>query len=192
MSFCFMEETNEKERSAIVGRQLGSLLQQAGITIVGLAHAIDMSVNHLRTIKAGKASISSRTAGKIADFFNIEVSQLFSAKSIKIKNIRSIPTVKRFYEENVGNLQFFIRQRKENSLMHFLRTELLKSKYLEEEHDVREIREHCKDNYKRNFTSKALSAQLVRLAEEGVLVRRDKFGNGSVYLYKLATNGKRH
>lgn len=187
-----MAEANDKERSAIVGKQLRSLLQQAGITIVGLADAIDMSVNHLRTIRADKASISSRTAGKIVDFFNIEVSQLFSAKPIKIKNIRSIPTIKRFYEENVGNSQFFIRQRKENSLMHFLRTELLKSKYFEEEHDVGEIRKHCKEKYQRNFTSKALSAQLVRLAEEGALVRRDKFGNGSVYLYKLTANDKRH
>lgn len=192
MSFCFMAETNDQERALAVGRQLRSLLQQAGITIVGLAYAIDMSVNHLRTIRTGKASISSRTAGKIADFFYIEVSQLFSVKPIKIKNIKSIPTIKQFYEENVGNPQFFTNQIKDNSLMHFLRTELLKSKYFEEEHDVGEIRKHCKEKYQRNFSSKALSAQLVRLAEEGALVRRDKFGNGSVYLYKLRINGKRH
>ena len=183
-----MAETNDKERAAIVGRQLNSLLQQTGITIVGLAHAVDMSVNHLRTIRAGNASVSSRTAGKIADFFDIEVSQLFSAKPVRVKNIRSIPTINRFYEDNVGNPQFFTDQRKENSLMHFLRTELLTTKYLKNEHDVGEIREHCKEIYKRDFTSKALSAQLVRLVKEGLLSKRRKFGNGSVYLYKLKTN----
>ncbi|SFC83135.1 hypothetical protein SAMN05421747_1336 [Parapedobacter composti] len=76
--------------------------------------------------------------------------------------------------------------------MNFLRTELLRSKFLKDEHDVGEIRKHCKETYQRSFTSKALSAQLLRLVEEGTLLRRDKFGNGSVYLYKLATNGKRH
>jgi plasmid maintenance system antidote protein VapI len=178
-------ETKENERAIIVGTHLSSLLQQSGITITGLAHAIDMSVNHLRTIRLGKASISSRTAGKIADFFEIDVSQLFALKPIKLKGIKSSAIVKQFYEDNQENKHFFVVNKAENSLMYFLRTVLIKSNFLNVERDVKEIREHCKTVHKRTFNSKALSAQLVRLFQEGLLERIDKFGNGTVFTYRL-------
>lgn len=178
-------EQKENIRSLIIGKNLDSLLLQSGITITGLAYAIDMSVNHLRTIRLGKASISSRTAGKISDFFEIDVSLLFSSKLIKLKNIKGIGTLSRFYEDNSKNKEFFIDSKEENSLTYFLRKELLKSDFLNIKRDVKEIKEYCFKQYQRNYTSKALSAQLLRLSEEGDLERSKKFANSSVYLYKL-------
>eukprot|EP00388_Colpodella_angusta_P015269 GDKJ01037865.1.p1 GENE.GDKJ01037865.1~~GDKJ01037865.1.p1 ORF type:complete len:182 (-),score=8.75 GDKJ01037865.1:622-1167(-) len=179
-------EQNENIRSLIIGKNLNSLLLQTGITITGLAYAIDMSVNHLRTIRLGKASISSRTAGKISDFFEIDVSLLFSSKPIKLKNFKSIDTVSRFYEDNSKNKEFFVNSKEENSLMFFLRKELLKSDFLKVERDVKEIKDYCIKQYQRNYTSKALSAQLLRLSDEGYLEKSKKFENNSVYLFKLA------
>jgi hypothetical protein len=69
--------------------------------------------------------------------------------------------------------------------MYFLRNELLKSDFLKKERDVKEIRDYCKKSYQSVLTSKALSAQLLRLANEGLINRYDKFGNSSVYLYSL-------
>jgi len=178
-------EAKENSSSLIVGKNLHSLLLQSGITIIGLAYAIDMSVNHLRTIRLGKASISSRTADKISKFFGIEVSLLFSSKPIKLKNIRSIETVNTFHRDNSKNLEFFANKKEENSLMYFLRKELLKSNFLEIERDVKEIKQHCLEKYNRNYNSKALSAQLLRLFDEGYLKRSKKFANSSVYLYTL-------
>lgn len=182
--FVLMESKGNKN-SAIVGKNLNSLLQQTEITITGLANAINMSVNHLRTVMSGKATISLRTAGKITDFFEIEVSQLFSIKPIKLKNAKSISTIKKFYEENEGNQEFFISSKKKNSLMYFLRNVLLPSEFLLVEHDVNGIKIHCSDVYQRLFSSKELSAQLLRLYNEGLLLRHDKFGNGSVFMYRL-------
>lgn len=178
-------ETKENEGDKIVGKNLSSLIQQTEITITGLAYAINMSVNHLRTIRLGKATISSRTAGKIATFFEIEISQLFDIKPIRLKNIKSIPTIKKFYEENEKNISFFNRNKSRNSLMYFLRITLLKSDFLTVGRDVKEIKEHCKVVYQRSFTSKALSAQLVRLYKEGSLTRFSKFRKGTVFMYKL-------
>lgn len=183
--FASVMEAKENIRSWIIGKNLDSLLQQSGITITGLAYAIDMSVNHLRTIRLGKASISSRTAGKISDFFEIDVSLLFSSKPIKLKNIKGINTIGRFYEDNSKNVEFFINSKEETSLMYFLRTELLKSDFLKVEHDVKEIKNYCSKQFQRSYTSKALSAQLLRLSQEGHLERSRKFANSSVYLYKL-------
>lgn len=178
-------KAKENSSSSIVGKNLTSLLLQSGITITGLAYAIEMSVNHLRTIRLGKASISSRTADKISTFFEIEVSLLFSTKSIKLKNINNIETVNNFYRDNSKNAEFFSNNKEENSLMYFLRKELLKSNFLEIERDVKDIKQHCINQYERNYSSKSLSAQLLRLSEEGYLERSKKFANRSVYLYRL-------
>jgi len=178
-------DAKENSSSLIVGKNLNSLLLQSGITITGLAYAIEMSVNHLRTIRLGKASISSRTADKISKFFEIEVSLLFSAKPIKLKNIKSIETLINFYKDNSKNIEFFTNKKEENSLMHFLRKELLKSDFLKTARDVKEIKDFCSNQHQRDYTSKALSAQLLRLFEEGYLERRKKFTNSSVYLYRI-------
>lgn len=178
-------EAKENSSSLIVGKNLNSLLLQSGITITGLSYAIEMSVNHLRTIRLGKASISSRTADKISKFFEIEVSLLFSTKPIKLKNIKSIETINNFYRANSKNVEFFTNNKEENSLMYFLRKELLKSDFLKTARDVKEIKHFCINLHQRTYTSKALSAQLLRLSEEGYLKRSRKFANSSVYLYKL-------
>jgi plasmid maintenance system antidote protein VapI len=168
----------------IIGRQVTSLLDQTGIRVEGLAFAIKMSINHLRTVKAGKASISTRTAGKIADFFEIKVNMLISEKSIKLRKPDKIETIKQFYEENKNNPKFFIDRQRENSVAHFLRTGLIPGGYLNDEREVSEMRVYCLTKYQRKFESKELSRQLGRLVDEGLLSRRDKFGNGTVYLYR--------
>lgn len=177
-------------RAQTVGRQLTALLVQSEISIVGLAHAIEMSVNHLRTIKNGKASISIKTAGKIADFFDLEIGALFSSKPLTLKKLQDIANVKDFYASNVNNSQFFLHRREENSVAVFLKKILLSSEFLNEEREVNEIQSFIKNGFHKDFTSKELSRQLNRLVNAGMLTKRDKTGRKSIYLYsriKLAT-----
>ncbi|KIO77514.1 hypothetical protein TH53_08710 [Pedobacter lusitanus] len=178
-----MMEENEQLRAELVGRQITSLLSQTGISIAGLASATDLSVNHLRTIKNGKASISSKTAGKIADFFELELSVIFSPKLIKLKKWEHIETIRKFYSDNVNNTQFFIARQAEKSVAYFLKTELIPSSFFEEKREVNDVQDYIKKEYKRGFTSKELSRQLNRLADSGVLSKEDKTGNKSIYLY---------
>ncbi len=176
---------NTDSLSIIVGKQLTSLLSQSGLTITGLAFGIKMSLNHLRVIKSGKAHISSKTAEKISNFFEIEVEALFSSKKIKLKKPSNIHNLRTFYEENQHNPKFFISRQKENSVADFLKKILLLDSYLLDEHTVGEIKEYCQSSkYKRKFEGKELSRELSRLAKKGALIKRDKFKNGTVFLYK--------
>jgi transcriptional regulator with XRE-family HTH domain len=177
-------EQNDQARAEIVGCQIKSLLSQSGLSIVGLAHAIEMSVNHLRTAKNGKASISGKTAGKIADFFGIEIGVLFSARDFRLKKLENIENLQRFYIDNENNPQFFVRRKGENSVAHFLKEILLPSGFFSERREVNEIQSFIKKHYKRDFTSKELSRQLTRLFDAGMLIREDKTGNRSIFLYK--------
>lgn len=178
-------EENEYQRAELVGNQLTSLLDQTGINVTGLAIATDISVNHLRTIKNGKASISSKTAGKIADFFGVEIDVIFSAKLFKLKKWETIETIKNFYEENVNNPQFFVARQGEESIAYFIKKELIPTMFFAEQREVNYVRKYIKKEYKRDFSSKEISRQLNRLTDSGVLSKEDKTGNKSIYLYKL-------
>ncbi|WP_257670893.1 hypothetical protein [Parapedobacter tibetensis] len=48
--------------------------------------------------------------------------------------------------------------------------------------------EYCEEKYNRELNSQEASRELRRLYQKGILDREDKFGNGSVYLYKLKTD----
>ncbi|NRF41127.1 helix-turn-helix domain-containing protein [Pedobacter foliorum] len=178
-------EQKHQIRAEIVGKQITSLLAQSGISIVGLAQAIEMSVNHLRTIKNGKASISSKTAGKIADFFEVELGDLFSSKILKLKKWKDIKTIRAFYNANEHNPQFFLHRRGENSVAFFLNKSILPSGFLFNEKEVNEIKSFIKNEFNKDFTSKELSRQLNRLVDSGILTRQDKTGRKSIFLYKL-------
>lgn len=179
-----MNEANHS-RSVQVGFHLESLLSQSGLTIIGLSNAINMSPNHLRAIKKGKASISSKTAGKIADFFVIGVDSLFSTKEIKLKKRELIHPLTTFYKENEANQEFFIHRKTQNSIAFFLNNRILPSDYLRAERSVSEIQNHILSSYGKEFSSKEISRQLTRLVESGKLQKKSKFGNSSVFLYKI-------
>lgn len=179
-------DLNDQVRAEMVGKQLTSLLAQTGISIVGLAHAIDMSPNHLRTVKNGRASISSKTAGKIADFFEIEIGILFSSKTFKLKKIENIETIRCFYSENEHNSQFFLYGKVKNSVAYFLREVLLPFGFFSENREVNEIQAFAKSKFKKDFSSKELSRQLNRLAVAGLLSKTDKTGNRSIFLYRIS------
>lgn len=179
-----MDKLKGNPVSLTVSSNVKNLRVQAGLTLEGFAAAISISISYVRMIENGKANITSKLAQRITDFFEIEVQKLYTNKHYSLKKPENIPSIKRFYDENVRNPQFFLNRKGENSVAHFLRTELISGGYLDDEREVGEIREHCLTKYQRKFDSKEMSRQLGRLVDEGLLSRTDKFGNGTVYLYR--------
>lgn len=179
-----MDKLKANPISQIVGSNVKNLRLQAGLTLEGFAAAISISISYVRMIENGKANITSKLAQRITDFFEIEVQRLYANKPYTLKKLENIPSVKKFYEENERNPQFFLTRKGENSVAHFLRTELIPGIYLNDEREVAEIQNYCLTKHQRKFESKELSRQLGRLADEGLLSRKDKFGNGTVYLYR--------
>lgn len=182
-----MEVSNKNDDlSYIVGHNVKSLRKQAGLTIEGLTFALSISISYTLMIERGAANISAKLAKKIADFFDIGVAQLYTDKPIKLKTPLRLPAIAKFYAENDKNAKFFIHRRSEYSVASFVRNVLLLDSFIsDEEHTVGEIAEHSFEHYKRDLDSKELSRELRRLYLKGILQRQDKFGNGSVYLYRL-------
>jgi len=169
--------------SVIVGRNVRSLRTQAGLTIEGLTFALSISISYTLMIERGTANISSKLATKIANSFGIEVAQLYSAKKIILKAPQGIVSIAKFYSENKQNAKFFINRRNEYSVASFVRNILLLDSFMQGEHTVGEIKAHSDKKYQRDLDSQELSREVRRLFLKGILKRRAKFDNGSVYLY---------
>ncbi|WP_157543799.1 hypothetical protein [Mucilaginibacter paludis] len=166
------------------------MLEQAGLTIVGFSHGANISLNHARTIKNGKASISSKTAGKIADFFCIEAGLLFLPKAIKIKDPLNIPTIQKFYDENIQNDKFFTVKAKENSVTAILKEKIIYESLMDDWTRSKEIVTYVNETkkykkYNNIFNIRSVSKALGRIyAESNLLERADLRENGKVFIYK--------
>ncbi|SEO12193.1 hypothetical protein SAMN05216436_1357 [bacterium A37T11] len=110
---------------------------------------------------------------------------MYTDKTISLKNPLKILTVEKFYKENNKNAKFFVHRRNEYSVARFLRNVLLSDDAMSDGGTVSELIEYSKVKYQRELNSQELSRELRRLYEKEALDRKDKFGNGSVYLYKL-------
>ncbi|WP_345949035.1 helix-turn-helix transcriptional regulator [Mucilaginibacter sp. PAMB04274] len=168
----------------IVADNIKYIREYAGLTFVGFAEAVKISISYLRLIEKGTANITYKVAKKISDFCEIEPDSIFSAKALKLKKLSQIATINIFYTENINNPQYFISRKGENSIAHFLKNVLLPSGYLIDYREVNAIQAFCKSEYNKDFTSKELSRELNRLADDKKLLRFDKYGNKSIYLYK--------
>lgn len=174
--------------SKIVGDNVKDLKNQAGLTLDGLTFALSISISYVLMIERGAANISAKLAKTIADFFDIEVSKLYTKKRIVLKNPLKIPTIAKFYKENDMNAKFFVERRAEYSVAAFLRNVLLYDPIIKEGRTVAELIEYSADKYQRELKSQELSRELRRLYIKEVLNREDKFKNGSVFLYSLREN----
>src|SRR3546814_17970240 len=70
-----MKGQREKQPTRRVAKNVHYLRLHVDLTVQGLAAGVDLSVNHVRLIEAGKSNITARTAGKICEFFNIEIAR---------------------------------------------------------------------------------------------------------------------
>lgn len=181
---CLMIRQQDPEQAKIIARNVHHIRIWLDLTPKGFSAAVDISVNHLRLIERGESNITSRTAGKIADFAGIEVKHLFSLTLPKLKKPENIPTVKKFYEDNRENYKYFISRKGENSVANFIRTVLIPDGYFKKQRKiVGIIVRDCRVEYKKRFTSKELSRQLGRLADKGALSKKDPTGTGKKFAY---------
>lgn len=185
-----MIEKNENQQSINVGKNLTSLLEQTGITVTGFSFGAKISLNHCRLIKNGKASISSKTAGKIADFFEIEVGLLFLSRNIKLKDPIKIPSILAFYKENIENDKFFSEKAKDGKVAIILKDKLINEEIMGNWVRTYQIIEYVRNSkkykkYRNLFNIRNVSKALGRIYDSSELLdRKDMRNNGKVFQYK--------
>lgn len=173
-----------------VGKNLTSLLEQTGITIVGFSQAVGISLNHARVIMNGKASITQRTADKIASFFEIELGRLFLDETLNLNDPLDIPKIKEFYKNNEQNANYFRGRSKEKSITYLIINKLIHETIFDDWtrvgellHFINEAEKYSK--YKNIYTHKGISKALGRIfLKYDILQRKDYGKNGKVFVYR--------
>lgn len=173
--------------SLIFGKNIRQLRLHSGLTIEGLTFALSISISYALMIEKGTANVSSNLAKRTANFFDVEVAQLYMDKAINLKSPLKILSISKFYEDNEQNAEFFIHRRSEYSVASFLRNVLLADSIMSDGHTTSELIKYSVKKYKRELNSQELSRELRRLYNKDILDREDKFNNGSVYLYRRKT-----
>lgn len=187
-----MKQNADRNSNLNVGKNLTTLLQQTGLTISGFSHATNISLNHARIIKNGRASITIRTANKIADFFQIEVGYLFLPTPIKLKSPTEIPNIAKFYKENIENKAFFTATAHDKQVMFILTHHLILGGVLDDWTRSKEIIDYVNNKkelaaYRNLFNIRNVSKALSRIFNSTtILERRDMRGNGKVFQYRKA------
>lgn len=170
----------------VVGKNFRSMRIQANLTKEAMAIALDKSISYILMIERGAANISSTLAKRICNFFEIKISQLYSEKEIKLKPLTKISALSQFYKDNERNAKFFIHRKKEYSTAAFIKEVLIPENVLDEYIVVADIISVSLKEFNRDLSSQELSRELRRAFQKGILERFDKFGNQSVYEYRVS------
>lgn len=177
-------EDRDQALADIIAANINSMLKQTRISLIGLAFGTEISLNHLRTITKGQASISTKTAGKIANIFQIQISALFSPAPIDLGDIDDIPNIRAFYIQNKNNPKFFEGRKSETGVAYFVRTEMLNNNYFEEPLEVYQVIDIAKKDFKKVLGSKQTSLALNRMVDSGELEKEVKATNKGTNLYR--------
>lgn len=168
-----------------VAKQLHSLMQQADLTVYGLAEGARLSTHTVNRILKKKTNLSSGSAKKLALFFSIPLEKIFSDSLVKLKKIENIPSIYEFHKTNSENDIYFISKFKENKVATFIKETLVYDSFINEGKRSKEISEYILKVYGKDFDPKVVAKALERLYNENVLNRDDKTGAASVYYYSL-------
>lgn len=177
----------EIDYRAIIKKHLQSLMEQADLTIEGMAEGADLSSLTIRKILTAKTNASQITISKIATFFNLKIEKLYSEKPIKLKKLDEVPILQDFYTTYKSNNTFFLSRAKENVVAHFLKNILLKDNFMRIGRRAKDITIYIKTNpkYNKNFDAKVIAKVLDRMYKQNLLEREDKTGEGAVFYYKV-------
>src|SRR3546814_15222724 len=116
-----MKGQREKQPTRRVAKNVHYLRLHVDLTVQGLAAGVDLSVNHVRLIEAGKSTITARKAGKICDFFNIDRAVLYGVAFPEKRPIEKMPAVKRFSRETNRHPPSFISDNAQTNLAYYVR-----------------------------------------------------------------------
>jgi len=137
-------------------------------------------------LEKGGANISPKIARKIALFFGIKIDALYSEEKIELN--KDIRTIKSFYKKNKDNPRLFIQRRSEYKVAAFLKTVLAQDPFLLTKRNLKEIRQHCSNQYKKEFDVYELSREIRRMCLKNIINRESKGEARLGYLYWANSN----
>jgi len=168
-------------------KHLQSLMEQADLTIIGIAEGAKLSTLTIRKILSAKTRASQITLNKITTFFNLRIEKLYSEKPIKLKRIEDIPRLRDFHNTYKANNTYFLSRAKDNIVAHFLKNVFIYDDFLKEGRRARDIAQYIEESpkYGKTFNPKVIAKELDRMFKSGLLDKDDKTRKSAVFYYRI-------
>ena len=166
-----MIKKNNSDYSKAISLRIKTILALSGLEIAGFAEFTNISESHLYAIINGTRNLTRYSANKIAQRFNIKVSQLLNPKFEITSEIGNSKFLTKFYEEYKLVPGFFQKTRNDRKKSHYIETELLKNHFFYTPASVADVKAACDDAGKK-YNSKQISQILNYLVSTKKLEKR--------------------
>jgi len=151
-----MTKKNNSDYSKAISLRIKTILSLSGLEISGFAELTNISESHLYAIINGTRKLTRYSANKIAQRFNIKVSQLLNPKFEITSEIGNSKLLAKFYDEYKLVPGFFQKTRNERKKSHYIESELLKNHFFDSPVSVSDVKAAC-DEAGKKYNSKQIS-----------------------------------
>lgn len=143
------------------------------LTPIGMAAFLDLSSDHIYSLRRGRRSISDAIAESLSEKLGITTADVYNSNFKLRKTKKGIQHMNQFIHANRNNPNFFINLKNENSLTFKIRTVLVENGYFEFEKQVSQVVEELAKLQIKVISGKATKS-LLYLVETGYLTFQKK------------------
>lgn len=143
------------------------------LTPLGMAAFLELSSDHIYSLRRGRRSISDAIASTLSEKLGITTADVYNPNFKLRKTKKGIQHMNQFKHANRNNPNFFINLKNENSLTLRIRALLVENGYFESEKQVNQVVEELAKFQIKVISGKATKS-LLYLVETGYLTFQKK------------------
>lgn len=181
-----MDDNINKVLDHISAQRFKEFIKFLGVTPIGMADFLDLSTDHIYSLRKGRRSISDSVAESLSEKLGITTANVYNSNYNLRKTKNSIKSLSEFTEKNKDNLNFFIDKKKENSLTLNIKEKLVENDFFESEKPVNQVVTELA-RHKIKVNSEKATKSLLYLVDTGYLTFQKK-----TYIKKDGTESKLH
>ncbi|WP_111672698.1 hypothetical protein [Algoriphagus litoralis] len=168
-----MEEKINPELDQTSAQRFKEFINFLELTPIGMAAFLDLSSDHIYSLRRGRRSISDAIAESLSEKLGITTADVYNSNFKLRKTKTGILHMNQFIHANRNNPNFFINLKNENSLTFKIRSELVENGYFESEKQVSQVVEELAKLQIKVISGKATKS-LLYLVETGYLTFQKK------------------
>lgn len=134
-----MDEIFDDSLDQVSAEKFQELIDTLKLTPIGMAAFLDISPDHVYSLRKGRRSISNQIAKDLELKLKLSLKDIFSPRNNITRSKINFTSLNDFRKENSDNINFFLDKKLENSLSSVIRIRLISTGYFDELKRVNEV-----------------------------------------------------
>lgn len=134
-----MDEKTNNLIDQIYAEKFQELIDILELTPIGMAAFLNISPDHIYSLRKGRRSISNQIADTLESKLKISIKDIFNPKNKITKTKIDSTILNEFRRANTDNINFFVDKKLQNSLSSLIRAKMISTGYFEKEKRVNEV-----------------------------------------------------